>query len=156
MYRKWIWWYSNFTKVEIMNCTCMLTAQSIQLLTWLVTTDMFWSCILIQSGISLGWVPSCATCVSAIQRKHKFGTLWHLIKWSVGGGTWPGAQQSLVQVEPSTCPSAWTCPLIQVISQTVILWWDNHVLIWHYYDRIQIHILMAWYIEIYIYCIYEY
>ena len=62
-----------------------------------------------QSGISLGWVPSCATWTSAVQRKYKFGTLY----WF-----WPGAQQSLVQVEPSTCPSAWTCPLIQVISQT--------------------------------------
>ncbi len=29
----------------------------------------------LQSGISLGWVPSCATWASAVQRKYKFGTL---------------------------------------------------------------------------------
>ncbi len=33
-------------------------------------------------------------------------------------GTCPGAALSLVQVELSTWPSARTCPLIQVISQT--------------------------------------
>ena len=44
--------------------------------------------------------------------------LVHLTKWSVGEGTWPGAWESLVQVQPSTWPSAWACPLIQVISQT--------------------------------------
>ncbi len=33
---------------------------------------------------------------------------WHLTKWPVGEATWSGAEQSLVQVQSSIWPSAWT------------------------------------------------
>ncbi len=56
-----------------------------------------------QSGIQLGWVPMCATWLSAVHENKKFGTLWLSV----------------------TCPSAWIhlakCierALIQVTSRT--------------------------------------
>ncbi len=67
----------------------------------------------IQSGIPLGWVPPCATCASAIQKKIE---IWYTLL--ILEGTCRGAALSLVQVELSTWPSARTHPLIQVISQT--------------------------------------
>ncbi len=62
------------------------------------------------------------SCILWLQRLHtnRLNIVIHTqTKWSVCEGTWPGAWESLVQVQPSTWPSAWACPLIQVISQTV-------------------------------------
>ncbi len=54
---------------------------------------------------------------------------------SLRSGTCPGAAQSLVQVELSTWPSARTRPLIQVISQTDYITYQESPMSTSYYDH---------------------